>query len=177
MNTSKPNSKLTKRQQIVLSGRFNQTETARKSIYRPGQWVTAAGYTSAALLYRLADSGLIGFGVESGSSAHCYYAAPTAEGERIRELTQGVALSRRQQELLVAMYKSEQSLKNQCIKYASGLPGNDAGLWFAWSDLSNFGASTVYALASFGLLSFVNDSLAQLTPDGEELATLLSQVR
>lgn len=171
MNTTKPNSKLTKRQQVVLLGRFNQTETARKSIYRPGQWVTAAGYTSAALLYRLADSGLIGFGVEGGGSVDCYYAVPTAEGERIRELTQGVSLSRRQQELLVA------ALYSSCrfTKYANRL-GRD-GLWFTWSDNTNYSASTLYALADMGLLAFTSPCHAVLTPDGEELATLLSQVR
>ena len=172
MNTSK-SSKLTKRQQVVLSGRYNQAETARKSLYRPGLWATAAGYTSAALLYRLADSGLIGFGVEGGGSVDCHFVAPTVEGERIRELTQGVPLSRRQQELLLAMYK-----QNECLRYADPVfDAGSRGLWFVWLDWSNYGASTVYALANLGLLAFVCDGQAMLTPDGEELAALLSQVR
>lgn len=169
MNTSK-SSKLTKRQQVVLSGRYNQAETARKSLYRPGLWATAAGYTSAALLYRLADSGLIGFGVEGGGSVDCHYAAPTAEGERIRELTQGVPLSRRQQELLLAMYK-----QNECLRYAVGPQSRHSG-GIAYGAVTVW-PSTVYALANLGLLAFVCDGQAMLTPDGEELAALLSQVR
>lgn len=177
------NTKLTKRQQVVLSGRFNQIETARKSLYHPGLWATAAGYTSAALLYRLADLGLIGFGVEGGGSVDCHYAAPTAEGERIRELTQGTPLSRRQQELLLAMYwVSHIRLPEDghLFKYHSRAEWfiplyHSRAEWFITFG-EDYNASTVYALCHLGLVDFLDDT-ACLTPDGEELAALLSQVR
>lgn len=160
---------LTKRQQQVLRGM--RTDGCAVKTHGNRHWSTALSSdgqyrASSSTIYALVDAELAATG--PGNSG-CDIAALTAEGEELLELV-ATTLSRRQQELVLRIYREDDCWKSQL-----------RGLWFTVGNY--FSASTVYTLIDLGLAGwgFVDDAShperIELTPDGHRSAEILTRSR